>query len=143
MTACSGVKYALTIVLFALLSFSTKAQLSADFTASPLAGCAPLVVNFTDQSTGSPVQWKWDLGNGTISFLQNPSATFFNPGSYNIKLVVYNAAGDSSVLVKTQYVSVYAAQQERPQQNNYQQSNYQQSNYQPQQQYQQYQQPQY
>lgn len=109
MTACSGVKYALTIVLFALLSFSTKAQLSADFTASPLAGCAPLVVNFTDQSTGSPVQWKWDLGNGTISFLQNPSATFFNPGSYNIKLVVYNAAGDSSVLVKTQYVSVYAA----------------------------------
>ncbi len=109
MTTNCGVKYSLIIVLLALISFSSKAQLSANFTAVPLNGCAPLVVRFTDQSTGSPTQWKWDLGNGTISFLQNPSVTYFNSGQYNIKLVVYNANGDSSVIVKTQYITVYAA----------------------------------
>ena len=109
MTTNCGVKYSFIIVLLALFSFSAKAQLSANFTAVPLTGCAPLVVSFTDQSTGSPTQWKWDLGNGTISFLQNPSVTYFNPGQYNIKLVVQDANGDSSVIIKTQYITVYAA----------------------------------
>ncbi len=109
MTTNFGVKYSCIIVLSVLLSFSAKAQLTADFTGQPLSGCAPLLVSFSDQSTGTPTQWKWDLGNGTISYLQNPSVTYFNPGQYNIKLVVYNAAGDSAVLVKTQYITVYAA----------------------------------
>jgi gliding motility-associated-like protein len=109
MTTNFGVKFIYTTVLSVALCISVKAQLTANFTATPVSGCAPLLVNFTDQSSGSPVQWKWDLGNGTISFLQNPSGTYFNPGQYNIKLVVYNAAGDSAVLEKTQYISVYAA----------------------------------
>ncbi|MGC4101992.1 PKD domain-containing protein [Ferruginibacter sp.] len=109
MTTASGVKYSCIIVLLVLFSFSAKAQLTANFTATPLSGCAPLVVSFTNQSTGSPVQWKWDLGNGTISYLQNPSVTYFNPGQYNIKLVVKDAAGDSSVLIKSQYITVNAA----------------------------------
>jgi PKD repeat protein len=109
MTTNCGVKYSLIIVLLALFSFSSKAQLSANFTAAPLTGCAPLVVRFTDQSTGFPTQWKWDLGNGTISFLQHPSVTYFNSGQYNIKLVVHDANGDSSVIIKSQYITVYAA----------------------------------
>ncbi|MGG9961343.1 PKD domain-containing protein [Ferruginibacter sp. SUN106] len=109
MTANSGVKYSLIIVLLVFFSFSTKAQLTANFTATPLAGCAPLVVSFTDQSTGSPTQWKWDLGNGTISFLQNPSVTYFNPGQYTIKLVVHDVNGDSNVIIKSQYITVNAS----------------------------------
>jgi gliding motility-associated-like protein len=109
MTTNFGVKYSFIIVLLALISFSSKAQLTANFTATPLTGCAPLVVSFTDQSSGAPTQWKWDLGNGTISYLQHPSVTYFNPGQYNISLVVYNAAGDSSVLIKNQYITINAA----------------------------------
>ena len=109
MTSNSGVKYCLPVVLLVIFSFSAKAQLTANFTAMPLSGCAPLVVSFTDQSTGSPTQWRWDLGNGTISFLQNPSVTYFNPGQYTIKLVVHNANGDSSVIIKSQYITVNAA----------------------------------
>jgi gliding motility-associated-like protein len=108
MTTNFGVKQTLILVLLALSSFFTKAQLVANFTSTPVTGCAPLLVSFTDQSTGTPTQWKWDLGNGTISFLQNPSVTYFNPGQYNIKLVVYNAAGDSNVLIKQQYITVNA-----------------------------------
>ena len=95
------------LLLFTLFSFIAKAQLKADFTASPLKGCAPLLVNFSDASAGNPTQWKWDLGNGTISFLQNPSVSYFNPGNYSIKLVVKNASGADSV-VKTQYINVAA-----------------------------------
>jgi gliding motility-associated-like protein len=90
-----------------LFGFAAKAQPVAQFSATPLAGCAPLVVSFHDESTGSPTQWKWDLGNSTISFLQSPAATYFNPGTYTIKLVVQNAAGKDSI-TKTQYITVYA-----------------------------------
>src|SRR5215203_3713798 len=82
------------------LRLFASAQLTANFTASPQAGCSPLVVHFTDQSTGNPTQWKWDLGNGATSTLKNPSATYFNPGTYPIKLVVKNAATSDST-VKT------------------------------------------
>lgn len=84
------------------------AQPTAAFTATPLSGCPPMVVSFTDNSTGSPVAWKWDLGNGTISYLQNPVATYFNPGTYTVKLLVRNAAGDEDSIAKSQYVTVYA-----------------------------------
>ena len=97
------------ILLTTLVSaLSTKAQVSAKFTATPDSGCAPLVVHFTDQSTGSPVFWKWDLGNGTVSFLQNPSVTYFAPGQYNIKLYVRNATGTADSLTKMQYITVFA-----------------------------------
>src|SRR5689334_4514755 len=95
----------LTTLIFSL---SPKAQVSANFTATPLSGCAPLVVQFIDSSTGSPTYWKWDLGNGTTSFIQNPAVTYFNPGQYNVKLYVRNAAGTADSITKTQYITVYA-----------------------------------
>jgi PKD repeat protein len=109
MAASFGVKHILLIALLTIFSFSVKGQLIANFIATPQSGCTPLIVNFTDQSTGAPTQWKWDLGNGTISFLQNPSVTYFNSGQYTIKLVIYNAAGDSNINIKTQYINVNAS----------------------------------
>ena len=93
--------------VFVFISSSVFAQLNAQFTTSAPAGCSPLVVNFKDISTGVPTEWKWDLGNNTISFLQNPVATYFNPGQYSIKLIVKNAAGTDST-TKIQYITVYA-----------------------------------
>jgi len=107
MTTVTLVKTGLIILLLTLLGFTSKAQPHAEFIATPTSGCTPLVVNFIDQSTGNPTQWKWDLGNGTISFLQNPSTTYFTPGQYNIKLVVQNASGADSI-IKTQYITIYA-----------------------------------
>jgi gliding motility-associated-like protein len=118
-----SVAFAKTLVLCVVLSLATifsNAQLHADFNATPVAGCAPLVVNFNDISTGDPSSWMWDLGNGTISFLQNPSTTYFNPGQYTIKLVVRNSlvarnsqgainAQQADSIVKIQYITVYAS----------------------------------
>lgn len=92
--------------LFFLIQNNTNAQLHADFSASVTEGCSPLVVRFTDISTGSPASWRWDLGNGTISTLQNPTATYFNPGTYSVKLVVRNGANADSV-IKQQFITVF------------------------------------
>ncbi len=96
----------LLLIILLLQGLTPKAQLAAKFAATPTTGCAPLLVNFSDSSTGNPTGWKWDLGNGTISFLQNPAVTYFTPGQYNIKLIVTSSAGTDSIL-KNQYVTVY------------------------------------
>jgi len=95
-------------ILLTLLVFGSIVALSqptANFSANPLSGCAPLVVSFTDQSTGSPTSWVWDLGNGTISTQQNPTTTYFNSGLYSISLTVTNATG-SNTSTRTQYIKV-------------------------------------
>ena len=67
--------------------------LVADFTVSPLLGIVPLVVDFTDRSTGNPVSWNWNFGDGSmVSTQANPSHTFTAPPGvptpYTITLTV-------------------------------------------------------
>ncbi len=99
-----------TVFVLTLYSLCAKAQIHADFTSDVVKGCSPLLVQFTDNSTGNPTDWEWDLGNGTQSSNQSPSAVFLNSGTatifYTIKLTVKNSNGTDSV-VKKQYISVY------------------------------------
>ncbi|MBO9658463.1 MAG: PKD domain-containing protein, partial [Chitinophagaceae bacterium] len=80
---------------------------SANFTATPISGCSPLIVQFQDLSSGSPTAWAWDLGNGSTSTLQHPQTTYFLPGTYSVRLTVTNASG-SNTLTRTQYITVHA-----------------------------------
>jgi PKD repeat protein len=80
----------------------------ANFTGSPLSGDAPLTVDFTDTSTGSPTSWSWDFGDGVgTSTAQNPSYTYDDPGTYTVTLTATNAYGSDDE-VKTDYVNVTA-----------------------------------
>lgn len=106
MTALNLTKTGLIAFCLVFLSLVGKSQLRADFTANPPSGCAPLVVQFSDASTGNPTQWHWDLGNGTISYLQNPSVTYFLPGLYDVKLVISNAQGADSV-VRISFIQIF------------------------------------
>jgi len=94
-----------TLAILLLSSFYAISQPAANFSASPLNGCAPLAVSFTDLSTGGPTSWQWDLGNGTLSTQQNPTTTYFNSGFYTITLTATNASG-SSTFTRTQYITV-------------------------------------
>lgn len=67
----------------------------ANFSASKTSGCSPVVVQFTDQSTGSPTSWSWDLGNGGSSSIQNPAAAYITPGTYTVILTATNANGST------------------------------------------------
>ena len=80
---------------------------TAAFTASSAGGAAPLPVQFTDTSTGSPTSWAWDFGDGTTATTQNPSHTYTRPGTYTVGLAATNAGGTSTPATTT--VTVTAA----------------------------------
>lgn len=84
-----------------------KAQVGANFSASPQSGCAPLIVQFTDLSTGSPTSWSWDFGNGATSTIQNPSTTYLNAGNFTVTLIVSDGLS-SDTLVQQALISVPA-----------------------------------
>lgn len=108
MSAKSLLQWLCVPLLLILTAYNVSAQLAPQFSGTPRSGCTPLLVNFQDATTGGATQWRWDLGNGTISFLQNPSVTYFRPGTYAVKLVVTNAAGNRDSIIKAQYITIYA-----------------------------------
>lgn len=95
-----------TLTLFSFLWIAISYSQTANFTASLTQGCSPVVVRFQDQSTGGITSWFWDFGNGATATLQNPSTTYFTPGSYTVTLTVTNSQG-TNTLTRTQYILVY------------------------------------
>jgi PKD repeat protein len=105
MSKASLLSYTITSILLAILLFSTACKdenndpgpqpevLKAAFSAAPFEGHAPMTVQFTDESTGSPTSWQWDFqGDGLFNaFEKDPSYTYDDPGFYDVTLV----AGDS------------------------------------------------
>lgn len=76
-----------------------------NFTATPLTGPAPLIVNFTDTSTSTPTAWQWNFGDGTTSAERNPTHTYTTPGSYTGSHAATNTAG-TTWLNRTGHVNV-------------------------------------
>jgi PKD repeat protein len=70
--------------------------LTANFSENPASGQVPLVVQFTDSSTGGPVSWNWNFGDGSTSSTQNPSHTFNSAGNFTVTLTVANGTGQTS-----------------------------------------------
>jgi len=68
-------------------------------------------VTFTDESTGNPTSWTWEItnpaGNTYSYFTQNVTVTVNTIGFYNAKLTVINAEG-SDQIVKNGVLEVYA-----------------------------------
>ena len=60
----------------------------AGFIAVPTSGASPLIVAFTDTSTGPSTAWAWDFGDGGMSDQQNPVHTFAAAGTYTVTLTV-------------------------------------------------------
>jgi PKD repeat protein len=85
---------------------------TANFTALPLSGQAPLTVQFTDTSTPLPgttlSSWLWDFANNGVwtSTERNPQFTYSIPGTYSVKLTVTTNTGLSGSVTKTGYLNV-------------------------------------
>jgi PKD repeat protein len=83
----------------------------AAFTAYPTSGNAPLSVKFTDKSTGSPIEWKWNFGDGSkiidgnTSDYKNPTHVYSKAGTYTVKETAINAVGRNTV-TKSNYITV-------------------------------------
>jgi len=58
-------------------------------------GCTPLTVHFRNESLYGET-YIWGFGDGQYSTAVNPVHTYYVPGSYIVKLIVYNTAGEST-----------------------------------------------
>ena len=79
--------------------------ITANFTATPTSGPAPLTVTFADTSIGSPTSWLWDFGDGATSTAMNPSHQYTTAGTYTVILTATNSCGSNS-LTRTNYITV-------------------------------------
>ena len=65
--------------------------------------CLPIEIQFTQSSTGTPVGYLWDFGNGSKSNSANPVATYTSPGYYSVRLITVYA---NSTAQKTKTVLI-------------------------------------
>jgi PKD repeat protein len=77
----------------------------ADFSADPVSGLRPLLVQFTDLSSGGPTSWLWDFGDGQTSTEQNPSHTYQLAGDYTVSLTTDGPEGTDTE-TKTDFIQV-------------------------------------
>jgi ELWxxDGT repeat protein len=86
-------------------SVTVNPKPTANFSANVTNGCAPLTVNFTDQSTGTYDNWFWDFGDGSNSTAQDPSHSYDSAGNYTVSLTISNGCGDDTE-TKVNYIQV-------------------------------------
>ena len=55
---------------------------------------------FSNTSTGSPISYHWDFGDGKTSIVKDPIYTYADTGSYRVRLIVINAQGCPDTLTK-------------------------------------------
>jgi PKD repeat protein len=88
----------------------------AQFSASPVSGPAPLMVQFTDSSLGTITKWQWNFGDGYYDTLKTTRHEYTLPGSYTVTLNVDGPAGSDSIK-KIAYISVFDTTKPLPVQN--------------------------
>ncbi len=82
---------------------------TAGFAASATSGRAPLLVQFTNQSTGDFDTCQWSFGDGgTSNDCANPSHTYSSPGIFDVSLTV-SGAGGTDTYTEAEYVDVFYA----------------------------------
>lgn len=84
---------------------SSGINLSVDFDSNVTSGTAPLAVAFTGISENA-TKWEWDLGDGIISDVKDPSHIYFAPGVYNVTLTVSDM-NETVTESKENYILVY------------------------------------
>ncbi len=77
----------------------------ANFTASTTTPHTSEYIDFEDLSTGDPIEYLWDFGDGSTSSNQNPWHWYQDPGNYTVSLHVTNMFGDDTE-IKTDYIHV-------------------------------------
>jgi PKD repeat protein/pimeloyl-ACP methyl ester carboxylesterase len=77
----------------------------ASFLAGPTNGVAPLLVTFTNTSSGIISNQIWMFGNGNISSATNPIYTYTNAGVFTVSLTLVGPGGTNTV-IQTNLITV-------------------------------------
>jgi PKD repeat protein/murein DD-endopeptidase MepM/ murein hydrolase activator NlpD len=85
----------------------TLPPLTADFSAVPLQGQAPLTVAFTAQILGPLIHQRlWEFGDGATSTLSNPTHVYAQNGAYTVTLTV-STPDEEDQLLRPAYIRVF------------------------------------
>ena len=79
-----------------LVQAATGPGPSSDFRFQPTGPIIGTMVHFFDASTGAPISWAWDFGDGHVANAANPSHFYAAAGSYTVTLTATNASGSNS-----------------------------------------------
>ncbi len=94
-------------VSFLFTASSSQAQLNAAFTINgPTNICLGYSISFLDQSTGNPVTWLWDFGDGSISTVPSPVYQYPVPGVFTVSLIVTDGGGNADTATMINYIFV-------------------------------------
>ena len=69
----------------------------ADFSTANTCQVQPS--NFTDQSSGSPLTWNWNFGDGGNAAVQNPTHIYSTFGTYNVTLIITDVNGCADTVI--------------------------------------------
>lgn len=79
-----------------------------DFSATQVAGCAPLITTLTNQSTGNLVNCQWTLSNGdTYNSCGTVDMELTEPGCYDVTLTVSTPEGCTNTDTRPAFLCVY------------------------------------
>lgn len=88
----------LLLAMGLLQSAIVKAQQAVfTYTAVPASQCAPVTLTFQNTSTGNPVGYTWDFGDGRTSHTAAPQITYTTSGTFRVTLVAQYENGTSTV----------------------------------------------
>lgn len=65
--------------------------ITADISIPDSFGCIPFTAGFLNASVGGVI-YSWDFGDGNTSTLENPSHTYTDTGTYNIRLIIIDSS---------------------------------------------------
>jgi PKD repeat protein len=85
-------------------------SVASEFSADVVYGTIPLTVTFTDESTGgggeTVTAWHWYFGDNAESTEQNPTHTYVDNASYDVRLEVTGDAAGTDFEEKEDYIVV-------------------------------------
>ncbi len=73
------------------LSVVSLSILTTSFSFAPATPATGQSIQFTDSSTGGPISWLWDFGDGTTSRIQNPTHSYETAGPKTVNLTTTNS----------------------------------------------------
>ncbi len=91
-------------------SVLVKSIPTTNFTEDITKGCAPLCVQFTNQTVNlnGPISaYEWDFGDGSISTDTDPKHCYAVAGTYTVKLKAYSTSTCSDEVIKASLIVVY------------------------------------
>jgi gliding motility-associated-like protein len=76
------------------------------FIADTTSGCAPMTVQFTNNTTGA-VKYTWDFGDGQTSTAASPYHDYEQEGCYDVTLIADNGQGCAITITMDDYICVH------------------------------------